>query len=82
VGHCQDILAGGMDGWSLPVVHLIWGHQADTGVVMMLIIPQEEGSAEPLCILDAAEAFGELRLVFQGLEMRLRGKRPVIPALL
>jgi hypothetical protein len=39
---------------------------------MIPVIPGEETAAEGPGILDAAEALGELRLVFQGLEMGLR----------
>src|ERR1035441_5953089 len=53
-------------------------------VMVVLIIPGEETAAKGLGILDAAEALGELRLVFQGFEMRLRegvvvrGMRPAM----
>ena len=68
----QCALAGGLNGFSLAVVDLIRCHQAETGMVVVLIIPGEEAAAEVLGILDAAEAFGEFRLVFQGLEVGLR----------
>ncbi len=61
-----------MDALGLAVMHLVRRHQADADVMMILIVPREEAAAEGLCILDAAETFGKLRLVFQGLEVRLR----------
>ena len=54
---------------------LIRRHQAETGVVMVLIVPGEEAAAELFGVLDAAEAAGEFRLVFQGLEVGLRERR-------
>jgi hypothetical protein len=36
------------------------------------VTPSEEAAVKSPRILDAAEALGELRLVFQGFEMRLR----------
>ena len=41
-------------------------------MVMVLVVPGEEAAAEVLGILDAAEALGELGLVFQGLEVGFR----------
>jgi hypothetical protein len=61
-----------MDGFGLTVMHLVGRHQSDADVMVILIIPGEEVTTEGPGILDTAEAFGELRLVFQGLEMRLR----------
>jgi len=63
------VLAGGVDGIGLAVMHLVRGHESDAGVVVVLVIPIEESSAEALGVLDAAEALGEARLVFQGLEV-------------
>ena len=73
-----------MNGVGLAVMHLVWGHQADADVMVILVVPGEEAAAEGPGILDAAEPFGELRLVFQGFEMRLRegvvvrGMRPAM----
>ena len=68
----QDVLTGGMDGVGLAVMHLVRGHQADTDVMVILVVPGEEAAAEGPGILDTAETSGELRLVFQSLELRLR----------
>ena len=61
-----------MDGIGLAVMHLVRGHQADAAVMVILVVPGEEAAAEGPDILDTAEAPGELRLVFQGFEVRLR----------
>src|SRR4051812_1234843 len=61
-----------MDVVSLAVMDLIGRHQAETGMMVVLIVPGEEAATEVLGVLDAAEAPGELGLVFQGLEVSLR----------
>jgi len=45
-----------VDCVGLTVMHLIGRHQADAGMMMLLIIPIEEVAAERLGILNAAEA--------------------------
>ena len=80
-GAIEGKLAGGVDGIGLTLVHLIGGHQADAGMVMLLIVPIEEAAAEGLGVLDGAEAFWELRLVYldsagrRKKACRCRGKR-------
>jgi hypothetical protein len=76
-GAVEGLLASGMDGVGVAVMDLIGGHQADPGMVMILIVPSEEAAAEVLGILDAAEAFWEFRLIFQGFEVSF-GKRVVV----
>ena len=61
----QDVLTGGMDDLGLTVMHLVGRHQSDADVMVLLVVPGEEAAAEGPGILDAAEALGELRLVFQ-----------------
>ena len=70
-------LAGGVNGIGLAVMHLVRSHEADPGMVMVPIVPVEELAAETPGILDAAEAFGEARLIFQGLEVAF-GERVVV----
>ena len=72
-------LTCGMDGIGLAVMHLVRGHQADAGMVVVLVVPIEEVAAEGSGVLDAAEALRELRLVFQRLEVAF-GER-VVPRL-
>ena len=66
-----------MDGIDLAVVHLVGRHQADAGMVVLLVVPIEEAAAEASGVLDAAEALGEPRLILQGLEVAF-GERVVI----
>ena len=49
-------------------MHLVRRHQADPGMVMVLVVPVEEPTAKASGVLDAAEAFWEAWLVFQRLE--------------
>ncbi len=67
------LLAGVVDGLGLAVVDLVWLHEADADVMMVLIAPGEETSADGLCVLDAAEVLGELGLIFEGLEVAFGG---------
>ncbi len=48
-----------MNGIGLAVMHLVRGHEADPGLVVVLVIPIEEPAAEALGVLDAAETLGE-----------------------
>ncbi len=61
-----------MNGVDLAIMHLVRGHQTDPGMVMLLVVPVEELAAEASGVLDTAEAFGEARLVLQGLEVAFR----------
>ena len=70
-------LAGRVNGVYLAVMHLVRGHEADPGMVMVLVVPIEEAAAEAPGILDATEAFREPRLILQRLEVAL-GERVVI----
>src|SRR6202051_596113 len=56
-------LAGGVNGVGLTVVDLVRRHQADPGMVMVLVVPVKEASAESFSVLDAAKAFGEPGLI-------------------
>ena len=49
-------------------------------MVMLLVVPVEEGPAEAFGVLDAAEPLGELGLIFQGLEAAFR-EWVVVPAI-
>ena len=70
-------LPGGVNGVDLAVMHLVRGHQADPGMVMVLVVPIEEAAAEASGVLDAAEALGEARLILQGFEVAF-GERVVV----
>ena len=62
-GLIEGLLARGVDGLDLAVMHLVRGHEADPGVMMILVVPVEELAAEGLGILDAAKAPRKARLV-------------------
>ena len=66
-----------MNEIDLAVMYLIRCHQADPGVVMVLVVPVEELTAEALGIFDAAKAFGKPRLVFECFKVAF-GKRVVV----
>jgi hypothetical protein len=74
----------GVDLVGLTVVHLVGRHQADAGMVVVLIVPIEEAAAERLGVLDTAETLRKLRLVFHGFEVAFRerivigGVRPAV----
>ena len=59
---------GGMHGVDLSVVHLVRGHKTDPAMVMLLVVPVEEGAAETYGVLNTAEAFRKARLILQRLE--------------
>lgn len=63
---------------------LVGCHQPDAGVMMLLVIPCEEATAEGAGLFDGFEVPGKFRLVFQRLEVSLRerivvrGVRPAV----
>ena len=59
------------------VVDAVRGHVADARMAMHDVVPGEEGLAVGPCVLDAAEARGEVGPVLQRLELRL-GVRVVV----
>src|SRR5208282_5389770 len=58
-------------------MHLIRRHQANPGMVVILVVPIEEPAAEAPGVLDAPEPLRKPRLVFQGFEVAL-GERVVV----
>src|SRR3546814_5751573 len=76
-GFVEDRLTGGVDFICLAVMDLIGRHKADTEMMMVLVVPVEEMAAERLCVLGTAEAFWELRLIFQCLEVAQIGRAHV-----
>ena len=58
-------------------MHLIRRHQADPGMVVILVVPIEELAAEVPGVLNAPEPSRKPRLVFQGFEVAL-GERVVV----
>ena len=47
-------------------------HQAETGMVVLLVVPTNEGLAEAASVFDGAEAVRETRAVFQSAELTFR----------
>lgn len=72
VGAGEDLLSGGVDGVCLAVMDLIGCHQANAGMMVVLIVPGEEVAAEGFGVLDTAEALGKLRLILECLEVGFR----------
>ena len=62
----EGFLAGCVDLVGLTVVDLVWRHQADASMVVILIIPIEEAAAEGLRIFDAAEPLRKPGLASRG----------------
>ena len=73
----EDVLPGCVDGFGLSVMNLVRGHEADPGVVMVLIVPCEEVAAKRLGVFDTTEPLWKSGLVLQGLEVAF-GKRVVV----
>ena len=73
----ECVLACGVNGIGLAVMHLVGCHETDTGVVMVLIVPIKKAAAETSGILDAAEPQGESLLILEGFEVAF-GERIVI----
>ena len=47
-------------------------HQAESGMMVLMVVPLKEALAEAASILDGAEAILETRAVFQGAELAFR----------
>ena len=62
----------GQDVSSLAVVDHGRRHQAKTRVVVLVVVPLEEGLAETASVFDGAEAVRETRAVFEGAELAFR----------
>ena len=57
-------------------VHRRRGHEADTGMPVLVVVPSKERPQERAGVLEAIEALGELGPVFERLELRF-GERIV-----
>jgi len=49
-GAIESFLSGSVNGISLAVMDLVWRHEADAAVVVVLVVPVEELPAEGLGI--------------------------------
>jgi hypothetical protein len=68
-GSIQHDLTMGQDVRSLAVVDHGGRHQAQPGVVMLVVVPLKEGLAETARVFDGAKAVWKTRPVFQGAEL-------------
>ena len=59
----------GDDFGGLAVVQRTCREQPDATVIMLVVVPIEESTTEPQCILVAAKAFREVGTVLHGLEL-------------
>jgi hypothetical protein len=71
-GGVQDHLAMGEDVSGLAVVDHGRRHQSKTRVVVLVVVPLEEGLAEAARVFDGTEAVRETRAVFEGAELAFR----------
>ena len=72
IGGIEDDLAMGQDVRGLAVVDHGRRHQPKARVVVLVVVPLEEGLAEAASIFDGTEAIRETRAVFQGTELAFR----------
>ena len=56
--------------WGASVMNGVWGHESDTRMTMLGVVPGKECLAVSPGILDAAEAIREVRAIFERLEVR------------
>jgi hypothetical protein len=61
----QDDLAMRQDVSGTTVVNHGGRHQAQPGMMVLMVVPLKEGRAEAACILDGAEAIRKARPVFK-----------------
>lgn len=71
-GGIQDDLAMRQDVSCLAVVNHGRSHQTKTRMVVLVLVPLEEGLTEAAGIFDGAEAIREAWAVFQGAELAFR----------
>ena len=65
----QDHLAMGQDVSGLAMVNHGRRHQAKARVVMLVVVPLEEGLAEATSVFDGTEAVRETGAIFKGAEL-------------
>ena len=71
VGGIQGVLSQRQGVVGMSEVDRSRGEQGDAGVAVVVVVPSEKILAKGSGVLKRAEALGELRGVFQGLEVRL-----------
>jgi len=72
VGRVEHDGASDMELLGLAVVDGGWGHQANPGMVVGVVVPADERAEVSAGVVDAIEPVGELGPVLQRLETRLR----------
>ena len=77
VGMCfESFIQGGLSGPETrryeAAVNVGGSEQGDAGVPVFVVVPMEESLAVGAGVFDGAESLGEVRAVFQGLELGLR----------
>ena len=69
----EGFIQGGLPGLEPRLdeaaVHVGGSEQGDTGVSVFVVVPMEEGFAVSTGVFDGSEPVGEVRSVFQGLEL-------------
>jgi hypothetical protein len=71
-GGIQDHLAMRQDVSGLPVVYHGRRHQTKARMVVLVVVPLEEGLAEAASVFDGTEAIREAGAVFEGSELTFR----------
>ena len=72
MGGEQSLMASELDGLGEAVMDAVGGVEADPRMVMVVVVPVEEGLAERAGVVDRAEAFGKLWPVFHSAKLRFR----------
>jgi len=57
------------DVGGLSVVNHGGRHQAETGMMMLVVVPAKKGLAKPARVFDRTEAIREAGMIFQGAEL-------------
>ena len=69
-GGSQGFIAFAQDVFCEIVMHVGWGHEADFGMVMFVVVPGKKRLAMDASVFDTAEASGKCGSVFHGFKLR------------
>ena len=72
MGASESLLASKLDCLGQAVMDAVRGVKADPRMVMVVVVPVEEGLAEAARVMDRAEALGKLWPVFHSAKLRFR----------
>ena len=67
----ENLLSCGQDRGRLAIVDHVGGEQCDTGMTVLEVVPVKEWATECPTILQGAEAFRKLRLIFERLSIKI-----------